>query len=128
MRDIFSWIVTFLALSVLLTVSGLNLHLVKIDLSPAHAPIDLPLFAVILGAAAIGFIWGTLITWLAAGPLRAEERRLRRTVQKLEGQITQQESAAALRAPEVITTGLLSSVPTPESGQIPPRGRRWWPW
>ena len=81
------WILTVICLSTLLTWCFLNRGDVPFDWSPAHDPVPMPLFGVIVLSAMIGFMWGVLVTWLNAAPERAEKRRLKRENKNLKDQL-----------------------------------------
>lgn len=87
------WLVTFTALSLLLTWCFLNRAPVAFDLSPLHDPVMIPLFATILGSAVLGFVWGAVMTWLASQPARTEARRCAREVRELSRRLHQADLA-----------------------------------
>jgi lipopolysaccharide assembly protein A len=59
---------------------------VTIDFWPFE-PVEMPVFAIVLAALALGFVAGWLIVWLGHLSMRRERRRLARQAQRLEGQI-----------------------------------------
>jgi len=70
---------TLLGLIVVVPVAvfcGLNIQNVSVTYSPFHDSIDLPLYAVGLGLALFGVLFGAFSTWLNAAPMRKERRSL----------------------------------------------------
>ncbi len=55
---------------------GLNIHPVSVTYSPFHDSIDVPLYAVGLGLAVFGVLFGSFSTWLNAAQMRRERRVL----------------------------------------------------
>lgn len=105
------WLLTVICLSTLLTWALLNRSDVLFDFSPVHDPVKVPIYALIMVTALIGFLWGTLITWLHATTDRLERRLLRREVGVLEKKVAELESAALLANPNAAISGLIPSEP-----------------
>lgn len=83
---------------------------VRVSLDPISrdAPVlayDLPLFAVVLAALAIGVLIGGLASWLAQGKHRKAARRNRREVEALRSQTQALRSAVPDSALPALTNG-----------------------
>lgn len=79
-----------LALTVVVAVLGaLNRQSVDVLWNPVDLALVLPvpLYAVILGGAAVGFLAGGLLVWMNMGPLRKERRHQKREIKLLEKEI-----------------------------------------
>ncbi len=77
------WII-FLPIAVVLIVFGVsNRASVPVDLWPFSLIIEVPLFALLIGALLSGVIWGGVSTWLRAGSARREARQNAREVRSL---------------------------------------------
>lgn len=113
MIAIVRWFLTVICLSTLLTWCFLNRGVVVFDWSPAHDPVRVPLFVVILVVAVIGFLWGAMITWLNAADERAERRILRREHKDLTQRLQDVERNITLKNPDAVIDGLL---PAPKKG------------
>jgi uncharacterized integral membrane protein len=114
MIAIFRWILTVICLATLLTWCFLNRGDVPFDWSPAHDPIAMPLFGVIMLSAMMGFIWGALVVWLNAAPERRAHRQLKRDANDMAQKIAAFEQADVARNPDAVIAGLL------------PVKRGWW--
>jgi len=55
--------------------------------SPMHEKLTLPLYALILGCMAVGFLLGSIGTWLGMGKLRSERRAFKRENKALSKEI-----------------------------------------
>lgn len=55
--------------------------------SPVHDSITLPIYIIILGSMAAGFIFGGAIVWLNAGKLRKEKRKQKKNIKMLEKEV-----------------------------------------
>jgi len=79
-----------LALTLVVAVLGaLNRQDVVLLWNPVdlNAVLSVPLYAVILGGAAIGFLAGGFLVWMNMGPLRKERRHQKREIKLLEKEI-----------------------------------------
>ena len=113
MRRFISWLFMIPAAAVVAAFSVSNRGPVTVDLDPLPFRYDLPLYAVVLGAVAVGFFWGGLSAWVSAGKTRrlARKRRfqlesaerelghLREKVLKLEEQAADRKVASAALPP-----------------------------
>lgn len=62
--------------------------------SPLHDPVTLPVFVPVLIALLGGFIAGGFVVWVNAAPVRAERRRQRKHIAKLEEDLRDSEARA----------------------------------
>lgn len=79
--------------------------------SPLHDPVTLPVFVPVLIALLGGFIAGGFVVWVNAAPIRAERRRQRKQIAKLEEDLRNAETrhiAAAIQAQTIAPQGGLS--------------------
>ncbi len=58
-----------------------------LDLWPLPLKLDLPVYGIVLGAVAVGFFAGVVVTWLAARGTRRKARSRRREVASLSKEI-----------------------------------------
>lgn len=56
-------------------------------LNPFREATELPVYVPVLGAIAIGFLFGAIMTWAATGRLRAERREQKKRIKALERQL-----------------------------------------
>jgi len=73
---------------------GLNIQNVSVIYSPFHDPIDLPLYAVGLGLALFGVLFGAFSTWLNAAPMRKERRSLIKRAKYLQRELKRSQKDA----------------------------------
>jgi uncharacterized integral membrane protein len=77
-----------LTLAVLFTIFAVaNRQEVEIAWSPVHPHANLPLYIIALGLLALGYLLGTLMTWLNTMPMRLEKGRQKRQIKKLEKEL-----------------------------------------
>ena len=62
--------------------------------SPLHEPVTLPVFVPVLIALLTGFIAGGFVVWVNAAPVRADRRRQRKQISKLEEDLRESEGRA----------------------------------
>ena len=79
-RGIVSLLVMILAVLFALA----NREAVHLVWSPVNSPLNVPLFLVGLGGAAIGFVAGAALMWLRALSYRIDMRRQRKQIEALE--------------------------------------------
>lgn len=58
-----------------------------VTISPFGEAIEMPLYVPVLGALAIGFVFGAIMTWAAMGRLRKERSDQKKKIKTLEKQI-----------------------------------------
>ncbi|KAF0146552.1 MAG: conserved exported protein of unknown function [Rhodospirillaceae bacterium] len=81
---VLGWIIgtSFAIIMVIFAVS--NRGLVRLDLWLLPFGIEMPVYLMVLGPLMIGFLFGVVVMWLAAGRLRARVRARTREVRLLE--------------------------------------------
>lgn len=90
------WIIGFVVAVALSAFAVYNRHSVDIVWSPVHEPAQLPLYLVVLGLTAFGFVLGGSIVWVSAAPTRRLKRQQKREIKNLEKKL---ESAATEAEP-----------------------------
>lgn len=81
------WLITLPVVVIVVTFCVANTGDIAVMWSPLHEPVEIPLYAVGLGALSLGFIWGVLLISLQAVRLRVQARRQRKQIDKLEKQL-----------------------------------------
>ncbi|MFQ3622155.1 MAG: lipopolysaccharide assembly protein LapA domain-containing protein [Acetobacteraceae bacterium] len=81
------WVVTFLAAVVVALFTVSNLDPVSIGFWPFDTRVELPLAVAVLAVAAVAFLFGAAITWLAAMGHRRRARRLGASVEALQAEV-----------------------------------------
>ncbi|MBU0858311.1 MAG: LapA family protein [Alphaproteobacteria bacterium] len=76
--------------------------------SPLHDAVTLPVFVPVLAALLVGFMAGGFVVWLNAAPVRAERRKQRKRITKLEADLRESEARADLNLS--VTPGLTRSL------------------
>lgn len=86
---ILRWIVGVLITVIVAVFAVLNRSVFDVYWSPfpADAPVSLPVYIVVLGALAAGFILGALMVWLNASSVRSEKRRQKKEIKILQQQV-----------------------------------------
>lgn len=88
MGALLKFIVTIPFLTLLFWLSFANRDSVMVTWSPVHEPASVAVAVLLLAAVAIGFFWGAVMTWLNYAPLRRVHRQNKKTVSKLEKELT----------------------------------------
>lgn len=70
-----------------------NGEIVAFTWSPVNEALNWPLYALVLSAMAIGFIFGSFITWVNGHSLRKERRQLAKKVEAQQEEITKLSAA-----------------------------------
>jgi uncharacterized integral membrane protein len=107
-----SWLLTLPlgALLVLFAVS--NTSPVRLGLWPFDVTVELPLSIAVLGVSAIAFLFGAIVVWTTAIPVRMRARKLENSATALRAEVDQLRKALA-RAP--------GPAPTPDGrAALPP--------
>ena len=86
MLKFISWILFIVIALAVSAFSIANRHDVGFSLDPLPFTVELPLFALLLAAAFIGLVLGSLATWMKGGKIRSENRHNRREIAALKGQ------------------------------------------
>ena len=81
------WIVAVPVAFIIIAFAIANRTPVGVHFDPLPYELDIPLWAAVIGALAVGFILGALIRWLFDHRWRAEARQGRRHVRALEREI-----------------------------------------
>lgn len=89
MLTIFRWVIATFLTVIIVIFAVLNRGTFDIFWSPLQgdAPMVLPVYLVVLGAMALGFMIGALAVWLNYAPLRAEKRRQKREIKGLQKEV-----------------------------------------
>jgi lipopolysaccharide assembly protein A len=96
------WLVTIPVAVVGVAFAVENLVKVPVGLWPFSDVLVMPLYLVVLGALALGFIAGEFVAWLNGGRWRREARRRQRRIEALEREL----AAAQAQLPRHEVTGL----------------------
>ena len=81
------WFITVVITLAVLGFTLSNLEQVDVQLTPFTGSYTLPLYFLILGSVALGFIWGGLLVWLNTYPQRREGQKAKKRVDKLEKEL-----------------------------------------
>lgn len=65
-----SWLIGFPLALIAITFAVINRHPVTVDVWPFPWEISVPLYLLVLGALAVGIVFGGIFTWLSAAPVR----------------------------------------------------------
>jgi len=87
------WLVTLPVAIVAVVFTVSNLDRVPVGLWP-FATVDMPLWMVVLGALALGFLAGELVAWVNGRYWRREARRRQRRIEALERELEVKSAAA----------------------------------
>lgn len=83
----FRWITGFLIIILFAGFAAFNRQEVTLYYSPVHDPLNWPLYVLVLGFAATGFIIGALVVWISDGKIRREKRLQKKQIKKLENEL-----------------------------------------
>jgi uncharacterized integral membrane protein len=86
------WIIGFFIAILFAGFAAMNRQSVTLHISPVHDPLEWPLFVIILGFAALGFLIGAFTVWLNDGKLRREKRQQKRQIKTLEAELKKAET------------------------------------
>ena len=92
------WIVIGLVGIVFVVFAIHNYHVVEVNLWPAPLALSLPVYGLVFGGIALGFLGGAAVAWLAGGRGRRKTREIRRTARQLERQVEAGGGVPAVRA------------------------------
>ncbi|MCS5597192.1 MAG: lipopolysaccharide assembly protein LapA domain-containing protein [Alphaproteobacteria bacterium] len=81
------WALTLPFIILVVGFSAFHTDDVTINLQPIANNFELPLFVPVIGFLFLGFIWGVVISWLNAAPLRHKNRGLNKEIKTLNKQI-----------------------------------------
>ncbi len=107
------WILTIPLAVAMVVFSVSNREAILVDPWPLGEPLSVPLYVLVLGAAAAGFLAGSTLQWLSHAPGRLQARRKSGQISKLEvelGKLKQAPPPAAGRGGLPATTPPLDAV------------------
>ncbi|MAQ71640.1 MAG: hypothetical protein CL565_05555 [Alphaproteobacteria bacterium] len=84
------WFITVVITIAVLGFTLSNLEQVDVQLTPFTGSYTLPLYFLILGSVALGFIWGGLLVWLNTYPQRRDGQKAKKRVDKLEKELDEE--------------------------------------
>jgi uncharacterized integral membrane protein len=90
------WVITALVALVVVVFGVSNRAVVTLALFPIPAALQVPLYLAVMAAFIVGFLVGALVVWLSGGRRRAEARRLRRRMDRLQRDAAKSPPATAL--------------------------------
>jgi len=114
------WIfaLSFVAAAVAFAVA--NPQDIALTWSPLHDSLHLPLYAITLGFMGIGFLLGTIATWLGTAKIRKERRQYKKENKKLEKELNKREKEAQDHIIDTIDTAQTDqSLQTQEIKKLP---------
>lgn len=94
---LFAWLLTLPFLVGAIVFAIHNRADISIIVNPFHAAVTIPLYVPVLCAIAIGFLFGSVMTWAAMGRLRAQKRAQAKQIKLLEKQLDDAKHPAPLR-------------------------------
>lgn len=94
--DLLRWIIGGVVTIVLAVLAVLNRAHTDFFWSPIHDPVSLPIYIIILFAAAGGFVFGTIITWMYMAPLRKLKRAQKQEIKTLEREVDKLNKSAMM--------------------------------
>ncbi|MFP4313713.1 MAG: lipopolysaccharide assembly protein LapA domain-containing protein [Alphaproteobacteria bacterium] len=100
------WVFGFIIALFFVFFAAFNRQIVTLHYSPLNDPLELPLFAIVLGFSALAFMVGAATVWLSDGKIRRERRGLRRHVKSLEKELDRTE-----KSPKTQDNPLFPSLP-----------------
>lgn len=103
------WLITLPVLIGTIAFCVANTRDIAVTFSPLHAAVEVPLYAIGLGALSLGFIWGLLVTGIQTIQLRLQARRQRKHIQQLEKKLAA--STSATSASNATNTSVASREP-----------------
>ena len=83
----FRWIAGFIIIVLFAGFAAFNRQDVTLYYSPVHDPLNWPLYVLVLGFAAMGFIIGAMVVWMSDGKLRREKRLQKKQIKTLETEL-----------------------------------------
>ncbi len=82
------WIIAVPVAFIVIAFAIANRNSVGVHFNPLPYELDIPLWAAVIGALAVGFLLGALIRWLFDHRWRAEARQSKRHIRALEREIS----------------------------------------
>ena len=121
MFSLLRWVVTFIGFSVVLVAAVLNRETLAFTWFPGEAVVRIPVAALILAGAALGYFWGSVMAWIGGASLRAARRDLEREVKELRAQ-----AAAGLAGSAAGPSGMSRDLSTEDILGLLPAKKKWW--
>lgn len=78
------WVLAVPVIVICIFLALANREDIQFTYSPIHDPIEIPLSFTVLSALALGFVFGTVISWLSMGHLRKERRKQKKAIKQLQ--------------------------------------------
>lgn len=94
------WILGFAIAILFAGFAAMNRQNVTLYFTPVHDPIEWPLFAIVLGFSALGFLIGAMVVWMNDGKLRREKRLQKRQIKKLKAELDKNDILLPNEAPK----------------------------
>ena len=91
----------FIIAALLAALAVFNRGAIDFHYSPTHDPINMPLYAVLLGGLLIGFILGAIIAWIGEGKNRKEKRSIKKQLKAIEKQLASAQKTISKADPAV---------------------------
>jgi uncharacterized integral membrane protein len=89
MNELLRWLLGLAVTAAVVLFAIANRAVVPVTWSPVASPVNIPVYALVLGGAVIGFLIGGALVWLNAGALRQERRRQKKRIDRLEQQLAE---------------------------------------
>ncbi len=91
------WLIGLVITIVIASFAAMNTEVVSFTFSPVHDPVSIPVYMVILSTLAFGFLFGGIVVWLNAAPVRKAKRKQKKEIKLLEKELEKLKSEAAVR-------------------------------
>ena len=113
---ILAWVIAAAVALVVIAFAVANRGPVEISVAPLPYMLDIPIWALAVGALVVGFLAGALVRWLLDHKVRSMARRGRRRTRALE-----QELARAREKLDEAVRGQRATVPTAAAVSLTPK-------
>ena len=100
------WIITLPVIVICVVVALSNRQSVDFTYSPFHDAVAIDLYFLILCVLALGFFFGSILTWFSSGRVRKERRALKKEVKNLKKTLDEQNINRVEEAKPVSATTL----------------------
>lgn len=87
MSSLLRWALTVPFIVIIIGFSALHAENITINFEPLYKNIDVPLFVPVIIFMFIGFLWGALINWVNAAPLRNKTRQQNKEIKALKKEL-----------------------------------------
>lgn len=102
-----AWLLTLPVIVASVAFAIYNAGDTPIILNPFRDAVPMPVYVPVLGAIAIGFLFGAIMTWAAMGRLRHERREQKKKIKALEKQLDAANQNQIVAHTPVITPTIL---------------------